>query len=368
MPSEILPFENVVGQTRPKNILQGALRRDTLARSYLFFGPPGCGKLALALELARAVNCLGDEPRPCRRCSPCRRIGAMQYPDVMVLFPRPKKIEEADLHRSLKILAENPYADLAFADRAEIHIDTVREIRTEAGLRPYEGRRKVFILAAADRMNLAAANALLKTLEEPPAHVLFIIVSDHPGRLPSTVISRCQQIRFTPLSQLEVAMGLEKMSLGDAQGRALASHLAQGDLRRAMELLNEDIQTERDEIYTALSSVMEKDFLAAIQWGQKVGKGKNRTQTRRYLESLQAWYRDLMFLLEGNENSLINADMIPRLTSVSRQYTWQGVQGCLQDIRESFRAVEANVNLELVWIVLLSRLKRRRKTGEPVHR
>ena len=353
-------FAGVLGQSRPKSILTGALRRDTLASSYLFFGPPGCGKLALAMALAGAVNCSAEDGRPCGQCPPCRRIAQLQHPDVTVIFPRPRDIKDEDLRRALDRLAANPYADVSFVNKSVLGIDTIRQVRSQAAMRPYEGRKKVFILTEADKMTEQSANALLKTLEEPPAHVLLILTSARFGKLPPTVMSRCQQVRFSPLSREEVAEGLERWSLGAPESRRLAGRLAQGDLRRAMELLKEDLYGSRQEALEALSAALNRDFAAILRRGQQLGKPKDRADSRRRLEALQVWYRDLMLLEEGHEEDVINGDLVPQLSDLSARYDWNGIQRCLGDIRESFHALDANVNQELIWIALLSRLKRHR--------
>jgi len=355
------PFDTVLGQSRPKNILRGALRRNTLASSYLFFGPPGCGKLALALALARSVNCLSEDSRPCGTCSQCQKILQLRHPDVTVLFPRPSKIKDEDLRRALEKLAANPYADISFSKSSRIHIDSVRDIRSQAVMRPYEGRKKIFILAEADRMTQEAANALLKTLEEPPGHVLMVLTTSRFGKLPSTVMSRCQKVRFNPLSAEEVSEGLKRLSPGDPESRRLASRLAQGDLRRAMGLLKEDIHQAREETSQLLSAALDQDLAALLRWSRKLGKANDRAESRRRLEALLVWYRDLMLLREGSDRGLVNTDLAARLSDLSSRYNWSGIQQCLGDIRESFRALDANVNQELLWITLLSRLKRHRK-------
>jgi len=145
-------FDSVVGQKRPKSILQGALEGATLASAYLFGGPRGVGKLALALEVAKAVNCQEMTALPCDRCSACRRIGQLTYPDVTLIFPAPKKIKPEDLQESLRQRAANPYHTPRFKENDAIHIETIRKIETEANYKPYEGKRKVFILADAERM------------------------------------------------------------------------------------------------------------------------------------------------------------------------------------------------------------------------
>jgi DNA polymerase-3 subunit delta' len=357
------PFADVLGQARAKKIVWGALQRDTLASSYLFFGPPGTGKLAMALALARAINCRGQAPRPCGQCSACRRTALLQHPDVTVLFPHPTNISDEDLRAALDKLAADPYADLPFSERSDIHIKTIQEVRRQAVLRPYEGRKKVFILAQADRLTRDAANALLKTLEEPPGHVLLVLTSARPGGLPATVLSRCQQVRFAPLSPQDLLQGLERLSLGDAKTRPLAARLAQGNLRQAVKLVAEGIRQGGQDVLPLLSRALEQDFKTILHYGKTLGRAKNRAESRRHLEALQIWYRDLMLLAEGHETDLVNTHLVSQLADMRAQYDWIGIQLCLEDIRESFRAMDANVNLELIWIALFARLKRRRKKG-----
>lgn len=356
-----MSFDSVIGQNRPKGVLQGALEGGTLASAYLFTGPRGVGKLALALEVAKAVNCQEMTKLPCDRCSACRRIGALTYADVTLIFPAPKKISPEDLQESLRQRAANLYHTPRFKESDAIHIETIRKIETEANYKPYEGKRKVFILADAEQMTLAAANALLKTLEEPPPNVLFILTSTQPSKLPATVLSRCQQIRFVRLSEVEVASFLEKTFGADPQRSQLISRLAQGNLDRATELLQEDVQQRRSEALRILTTALSGDLLSIISLAEDLGRSRDRSLSKENLETLQVWYRDLLLLLEGREESLINRDMKPQLEKIAGHYDWAGVQRCLGSIQETRRALTANVNLELAWMNLLFKLRRQRQ-------
>jgi DNA polymerase-3 subunit delta' len=356
-------FDTVVGQKHPKGILAGALARGTVASSYLFYGPRGVGKLALAVELAKAVNCQKAEPQPCNHCSACRRIGELNYPDVSLIFPTPKKIKPEEHQEMLRQRAANLYHTPRLKDSASISIETIRKIQTEASYKSYEGKMKVFILADADKLTLSAANAMLKILEEPPPHVLFILTTVQPSKLPVTVLSRCQQIRFSRLSEAEVGHALEKTQQVDPDRKRLVSKLAQGDLGLARELLHEDVNRRRCSTLNALTKALSCNLTSLIKLAENLGRFRSRSVSEENLEMLQIWYRDLLLLLEDKEEFLINEDLRPQLEEMARQYNWEGVQRSLRFIQETLKALAANVNLELAWLVLFFKLRRQRRVS-----
>lgn len=358
-----MSFDTVVGQKHPKSILAGALERGTVASSYLFHGPRGVGKLALAVELAKAVSCQNDGPQPCNSCSACRRIGELNYPDVRLCFPAPSSFKPEEREEVLRQLAANLYHTPRFQKNVALPIDLIREIQTEASYKPYEGKMKVFILADADKLTLPAANAMLKILEEPPPHVLFILTTIQPSRLPATVLSRCQQIRFSRLSEAEVGYALEKTHQVAPDRKRLVSKLAQGDLDLAWELLQEDINQRRSSTLNALTKALSCNLISVIKLAERLGRFRSRSVSEENLETLQIWYRDLLLLLEGKEESLINEDLKPQLEQMARQYDWEGVQRSLGFIEETRKALAANVNLELAWLVLFFKLRRQRRVS-----
>ncbi len=358
-----MPFPSVVGQERPKSIVLGALERGTLAGSYLFFGPRGVGKLALALELAKAVNCLEPGALPCGRCSACRRIGELNHPDVFLHFPTPAKFNPEDLPEILRQRAADLYHAYRFHKQTAIHIELIRKMQLEASYKPYQGRKKVFILVDAEQMTLQAANALLKTLEEPAPNAIFILTVVQPSKLPATVLSRCQQIRFVRLTEAEVSSYLESTHRVEVERRQLISRLAQGDLDRAIELLQADVHRQRAAALKFLNTAVSGNLVTIIKLAEGLARSSQRSVSEEYLETLETWFRDMLLLLEGKDTSLIHQDLRSQLEDMVKQYHWEGIQQALRSIQETRDALAANVRLELAWMVLLLKLRRQRRAS-----
>ncbi len=174
-------LNTVTGHARPKRILLSSLGRGRIATTYLFTGESGIGKRLAALEFAKAVNCLdpvrdgADRLDACDRCSSCRRFASGTHPDLLMVGPR----------------------------GGTIRIEAVREVQEFLSFTAYEAERKVVLMDDAECMNLPASNAFLKTLEEPPAKSLIILVTMSAERLTDTIRSRCFRVRFSPLNREE---------------------------------------------------------------------------------------------------------------------------------------------------------------------
>ncbi|GIW29831.1 MAG: DNA polymerase III subunit gamma/tau [Meiothermus sp.] len=206
-------FNELVGQEHVKEVLLNALRSGRLAQAYLFSGPRGVGKTSSARLIAQAVNCSSD-PRPCGTCEGCRLVREGRHPDVLEI--------DAASNNS---------------------VEDVRELRERILLSPILGQHKVVILDEAHMMSKSAFNALLKTLEEPPPHVIFIFATTEPERMPPTILSRTQHFRFRRLSEAEIVEKLERILAGlgrEAEPPALqlVARLADGAMRDAESLLD----------------------------------------------------------------------------------------------------------------------------------
>jgi DNA polymerase-3 subunit gamma/tau len=217
-----LTFEAVVGQAPIVRTLRNALARQRIAHAYLFSGPRGVGKTTTARLLAMGLNCEragADEPVPCAACGPCREIVAGRALDVI-------EIDGA-------------------SNRG---IDEVRTLRENVRYAPARGRRKVYIIDEVHMLTEPAFNALLKTLEEPPAHVVFVLATTHPRDLPATILSRCQRFDFRPIPTAEIVAGLRRILDEEAAGGGgitvepdaltLVARAAGGSLRDALSLLD----------------------------------------------------------------------------------------------------------------------------------
>ena len=205
-------FDEMVGQEHVKEVLMNALRQGKLAQAYLFSGPRGVGKTSSARLIAQAVNCSQD-PKPCGVCEGCRLVREGRHPDVLEI--------DAASNNS---------------------VEDVRDLRERILLSPILGSHKVVILDEAHMMSKSAFNALLKTLEEPPPHVIFIFATTEPERMPPTILSRTQHFRFRRLSDAEIVEKLQRILAGlgreaEPQALRLIARLADGAMRDAESLL-----------------------------------------------------------------------------------------------------------------------------------
>src|SRR3954469_5730854 len=200
---------NIIGHTWAVDFLRRSIAGGHVAHAYLLSGPASVGKALLALRLAQALNCETGGPDPCLICRACKRIERGNYPDVRIAGMASQgaglKPDEAQRQKDLKI-------------------DTVREWLADINLRPYEGRRRVFILHDAERLTEAASNAMLKTLEEPPPYATLILVAHTVGDLLPTIVSRCQPIKLRPVPRSAIAAALrERYHLADYDANLLAA-------------------------------------------------------------------------------------------------------------------------------------------------
>lgn len=207
-------FDEVVGQEHVKEVLLSAIRTGRLAQAYLFSGPRGVGKTSSARLIAQAVNCIAQADKPCGVCEGCRLVREGNHPDVLEI--------DAASNNS---------------------VEDVRELRERILLAPLLGSRKVVILDEAHMMSKSAFNALLKTLEEPPEHVIFIFATTEPERMPPTILSRTQHFRFRRLSEAEIVQKLSRILKtmdreAEPAALQLVARIADGAMRDAESLLD----------------------------------------------------------------------------------------------------------------------------------
>jgi DNA polymerase-3 subunit delta' len=326
----------IIGHERVTQTLARAARDDTPAHAYLIVGPPQVGKRTLARELAAALNCLAaPELRPCHDCAACRTILAERHPDLIVV--------ERD------------------ESRQTLRVEQVREARATVALRPYQARYKVYILVDADEMNDEAANALLKTLEDPPPHVVIALTASQVEALPQTVVSRSRIVPLQPVPAAEIAQGLDRWhDVPAEQARHLAA-LANGSPGWAIAALSAPAIAEQRE--RAVSQAVElsygslsKRLLLAGEVCSAKTFAENRALCLRALQDMQVWWRDLLVEASGARAPLVHQD---RRDEVARQATARGAERIVRALREieaTTAAVERNVTPRLALESLILRL------------
>lgn len=331
-----MSFQAIVGHEHPKAVLQAALHRGRVAHAYLFVGEDAIGKRMTAMQFAAAINCDQPvEPFPsdsCSTCRSCRQIENGCHPDVLVLEP------DAD--------QANP----------QIKIDRVREVEHHTIYPPLVGRRKICLINEADRLTLGATNALLKTLEEPPAHSVFILVTSRPFSFPATVPSRCLVVRFAPpaRTQVEAAIILQRETPpADARfltiwserriGQALEADLAaiRAQQHEFLDLLSPASLQSPATLFSALETLSKSGRIAeAIAW-------------------IARWVRDLLIVKVGSQqDEILNLEHLPVLAGMAGRIPVEELLDLLEDIDATSRAANRNVNIQLALETLLLRLRR----------
>ncbi|MEJ2200351.1 MAG: DNA polymerase III subunit delta' [Desulfuromonadaceae bacterium] len=320
-----MTFANILGHSRQKDILRRAIDRGRLAHAYLFEGPEGIGKRLMALALARAVIC--TEGSGCGTCPACRKVDHNNHPDLHLLEP----------------------------DGATIKIEQIRRIQKELSFRPFEAPLKICLIDGADRMNQAAANALLKTLEEPSGAALLILLSAHPDRLLTTIRSRCQRLPFSHLpQQLLQQVLIEQLGVGDMEGHVLAA-LSEGSFKKALGKDRDLYLERRREILKALSALSSGSVLPIFALAQSLAEEKERLP--EILDIFQAFYRDLLLYRYGREETeLVNIDLAEKIRRIAGRENTASLLRKLEAITTSRRQLDRNVNRQLALEVLLLQL------------
>ena len=326
----------VRGQDRVLKQIDKSFAEGRYAHAYLLVGPPGVGKRTLAFDMAQAVNCLSLDEVPCGECSQCRRIVLGQHTDVQVLEVR-------------KEGGDGP-------PRREVGIDEVRELQRRASLNPYEGRERVFIFDGAESMSEAAANALLKTLEEPPPQVLMLLTTSREEALLPTIRSRCRRLELRPLPMTEVAAELvNSHSVGQDEAEKLA-RLSMGCLGWAISTLTDpSIIEQRNEELESISRLSEASLEDRFSYASELASlfYRNRESALEVLYRWLRWWRDLLLIEEGGEEFVHNVDWRETLRELARGCTVAQVVAVIKAILRTVDALEQNANARLALEVLM---------------
>lgn len=324
-----MAFKDIPGNARIKKILRLALERNRLPNSLLFCGPEGVGKKAMALTLAKALNCQNMTTDSCDECASCRAIDKGVHPDVIVLA----------------------------AEAKDLKIEQVRFLREAAVLRPLAGRKRVFVLEDAETMNQPSANALLKVLEEPPAHAHIILVTASPFLLLPTIRSRCQTLAFSPIGRDEIEEILAEEGFAREQARILAL-LVDGNLERALETSWDEVQALKEEAWALFEGLATGERASLFLERFASVTRTNQEDLRRVLEVFSSFARDVLLLrLGGDRTLLLNPDYEERLRRLVEAWAPRPLVGLLEEIDFVLAQMEGNLNRNLLALSFFSRFR-----------
>jgi DNA polymerase-3 subunit delta' len=302
-------FDRLIGNQRAQETLRRMLEGHRVPGALLFAGEDAVGKKLFALELAKALNCLTPTGiEACDHCSSCIRIiHFAQTPD--------DKAEDA----KHIIWSEHRDVGLIRAEKNIIKVDQAREIERETNFRPHEGRARIFIIEDADKMNAQASNALLKTLEEAAPTSYLILVTTRPDNLLTTIRSRCQTIRFAPLSTEEIENYLVRHKRRVGEEARLAAHLARGRLGLALDLNLDAYREAREAMLSVLDALtgLTADRARLLRGAEELSDAKHKEDYEPRLDVLETLIHDAWLLSLNPAAKIVNEDIRERLARIA---------------------------------------------------
>lgn len=341
-------FNNLIGNDHIKEILRRMLEKERVPRSLLFAGSDGIGKKRFALELAKSFVCTNRQrAEACDECAACRRADNFN-------FPRP---DDRDAHKEV-VFSEFPDIGLVIPYNKNILVDAIRNLEKEANFRPYEARARFFIIDDADKMNDAASNALLKTLEEPVQTSHIFLISARPDSLLQTIRSRCQTIRFAPIAAKDIEdkiLKTEKVAPADA---GLVARLAAGSIGRALDFELEKFRAKRETMLKVLESLDgTPNHLDLLKIGEEINDAKNKDDYEFYLEILQTLIHDVWVLKFGaDEKTLVNVDLKTPLRKLAAAAESRRLARWLAEIETLRETLAVNVNRKIATDALFTQM------------
>lgn len=318
---------NIIGHAWAVNMLRQHVATDAARHAYLFTGPRGIGRRTLALRFALALNCtVPVQPgMACGQCDDCKRLLRDNHPDVSIIQ--------------------------AEAEGAVLKVEQVRELRRKIVLTPYQARHRVAILSRFQEANDSSANALLKTLEEAPAHAVLILTAESPEGLLPTIVSRCEVVRLQPVPAGAIQRLLETRGADPDKARLL-SHISGGCPGAALRLLADpEAIVDREEKLNDLLGLLQAARARRFAYAGKLGRDKASMR-----ETLMVWlsfWRDVLWRASGAAAPIANIDRQAEIESLARRLSLPEATRLVEDLDRAVRRLDSNINTRLLGEVLL---------------
>ncbi len=329
-------FADIIGQEQIKEHLQNALQREKISHAYILNGERNSGKEFIAKIFASALQC--EKPdgssgmlEPCGECHSCKQMASKNQPDVKY------------------ISHEKP---------GSIGVEDIRsQINGDVAIKPYSSPRKIYIINEGEKMTVQAQNALLKTLEEPPAYTVILILTMNMESLLPTVLSRCTALNMKPVRDNQIKKFLmEVMQVPDYKADLCAA-FARGNIGKAKLLASsEEFEHVKEEAVTLLKYINDMEISEIVAAIKKINEYK--LDVNDYFDILAIWYRDvLLFKATNDANHLIFKEEIPYIRKVADRSAYEGIEKIIHALDKSKQRLNANVNFDLTMELLLLTIK-----------
>ncbi|MBD5459996.1 MAG: DNA polymerase III subunit [Lachnospiraceae bacterium] len=324
-------FQDIIGQEQIREHLENALKTGKVSHAYIINGEKGSGKEFIARIFAAALQCEAGEGRPCQKCRSCRQALSGNQPDIIqVTHEKPNTIGVEDV-------------------RTQINNDII--------LKPYSSPYKVYIVNEAEKMTPQAQNALLKTLEEPPAYAVILLLTANVNSMLQTILSRSVILNMKPVGDEQMREYLmRELQIPDYRAQVCVA-FARGNVGKAKMLASsEDFETVKQEAVALLKYIKEMDVTEIVADIKKISDYK--MDVNDYLDMISVWYRDvLLFKATNDVNHLVFREEIQNIRKVAGRTSYEGIECVLGALEKAKSRLRANVNFELTMELLLLEIK-----------
>ena len=320
-------FQDIIGQDQMKEHLMGAIQHGKVSHAYLINGERSSGKEFIAKVFAKALQCEEGGIEPCGKCHSCKQAESGNQPDIIfVTHEKPNSFGVEDI-------------------RTQINQDIM--------IKPYSSKYKIYIMNEAEKMTVQAQNALLKTLEEPPAYAVIILLTTNVEAMLPTILSRLVVLNMKPVGDQLVKDYLMKEVKVPNYKADICVAFARGNLGKAKLLAaSEEFDKVKEEAVALLKNIRNMEIQDVMQAIKKIGEYK--LEINDYLDIMAVWYRDaLLFKATNDANHLIFKEEIQYIKKVADQSTYEGIDSILKALEQAKRRIEANVSFDLTMELLL---------------
>ena len=327
----MLELKEILGHEPIKEHFFNAVLTGNISHAYILSGEAGMGKKSLANAFALALLCEKGQADPCRQCHACKQVMSGNHPDLIyVTHEKPASIGVDDVRRQIN--------------------DTIQ-------VKPYSSAHKIYIVDEAEKMTVQAQNALLKTIEEPPAYAVILLLTTNAEAFLPTILSRCVQLKLKPLKDGEVKDYLVSRMGVELSQAEIYTAFARGNLGKAIHLADsEDFRHLYGELLDLLKNLKKSDISELLERIRKMKEDK--LDIHQCLDFMQMWYRDvLMYKTAKDINLLIFKDEFSTVNAMSTVSGYEGLERILTAIDKARIRLDANVNMELVMELLLLTMK-----------
>lgn len=377
-----MSWKRIIGHDREKGILQRSILNKRLPSAYLFYGNEGVGKYAMALQIAKTMNCenvLKNENYidSCDKCKSCLGFDNLSHPNLYLIYSLPTppassgkdnddpfgKLSESqieEIKEQLYLKSKDYYHRINLTKANQIKISSIRNIKKELSFSASKAGRRFVIVIDAHEMTTESSNAFLKSLEEPHQDVTIILLTSRKDAILPTILSRCRIVKFNPIDNELIKEKLIKDYQIDESKATLAASLSDGSLSKALENTNDEVLEFRNFVVDVLRTSFRKNKFR-IELIDKVNElitEKDKNKMINFLKYLKIWLKDAALISVGANKALItNKDKSDIIHKFAFAYGESNFEQAIEEIDNSSSQIYSNVNPNLIFLSLFIKLR-----------